>query len=154
MKDLKQQLIIEQIDKKLKPYSSISQDNMPTDGWVKTIRTAIKMTLQQLGRRIGTTKQGAKKLEEREAKGSITLNALRDAANAFGMDLVYGFKPRKGSISKMIDEAALKKATNIVMRTSTTMELEDQGVDNKRLKQAIKEKALEISSKLPKYLWD
>ncbi len=154
MKDLKQKLIIEQIDKKLKVFSSVSPISMPSAGWINTIRKAIKMTLEQLGSRIETTKQGAKKVEEREADGSITLNALKEAANAFDMDLVYGFKPRQGSIIKMIDETAIKKATEIVMRTSKSMELEDQKVSEYRLKKAIKEKAQEISSNIPRYLWD
>ncbi len=154
MKDLKQKLIIEQIDSKLKVYAKVNPDNMPSSGWINTIRTSIKMTLEQMGSRINTSKQGAKKVEEREADGSITLNALKDAANVLDMDLVYGFKPRKGTIFKMIDEAALKKATEIVMRTSKTMELEDQKVNQERLNQAIKDKAKEISSNLPKYLWD
>ena len=154
MKDLKQKLIIEQIDNKLKIFSSVNPTNMPSGGWINTIRTAIKMTLEQLGRRISTTKQGAKKVEEREVDGSITINALKEAANALDMDFVYGFKPRKGSIFKMIDEMALKRATDIVMRASKTMELEDQKVNEERLNQAIKDKAREIKSNLPKYLWD
>jgi len=154
MKDLKQKLIIEQIDNKLKVYSKVDLNNMPSSGWINTVRTSIKMTLEQLGSRINTSKQGAKKVEEREADGSITINALKEAANALDMDLVYGFKPRQGTILKMIDEVALKKATEIVMRTSKTMELEDQKVNQERLNKAIRDKAKEISSNLPKYLWD
>jgi len=154
MKDLKQKLIIDQIENKLKFYSKVSPNNMPPSGWINTIRTSIKMTLEQLGARINTTKQGAKKVEEREAEGSITIKALKEAANALDMDLVYGFRPRQGSILKMIDEAALNKATEIVLRTSKTMELEDQKVNQERLNQAVKDKAKEISSNLPKYIWD
>jgi len=154
MKDLKQKLIIEQIDNKLKVYSKVGPNNMPSSGWINTIRTSIKMTLEQMGSRLGTTKQGAKKVEEREADGSITIKALKESANALDMDFVYGFKPRQGTILKMIDEAARKKATEIVMRTSRTMELEDQKVNKERLSQAIKDKAVEISSYLPKFLWD
>jgi len=154
MKDLTQKLIIEQIDNKLKVYSKFDPNNMPSSGWINTIRSSIKMTLEQLGSRINTTKQGAKKVEEREADGSITINALKEAANAFDMDLVYGFKPRKGSIIKMINETSIKKATDIVRRTSKTMELEDQKVNEGRLNKAIKDKAKEISTNFPKYLWD
>ena len=48
MKDLKQKLIIEQIDNKLKVYSKVNRNNMPSGGWINTIRTSIKMTLEQL----------------------------------------------------------------------------------------------------------
>lgn len=154
MIDSRQKLIIEQLDEKLKVYSAIDSNSVPSVGWINAIRTSIKMTLEQFGRRISTTKQGAKKVEDREIDGSITINALREAANALDMELVYGFKARKGSLTEMIDSKATEKATEIVMRASKTMELEDQAVNDSRLKQAIKEKAMEISSSLPKYLWD
>ncbi len=154
MKDLKQKLIIEQLDKKLITFSSIDAFDMPSGGWINTIRSAIKMTLEQFGNRIGTTRAGAKLLEQREAEGSITINSLRKAANALDMDFVYGFKPRKGTLLKMIDEMSQKKAAEIVMRTSKTMELEDQKVNKERLNQAINDKAQEMKSNIPKYLWD
>ena len=135
-------------------FSSIDTCNMPSGGWINTIRSAIKMTLEQLGKRISTTKQGAKKVEQREVDGSITINSLKEVANALDMDFVYGFKPRKGTLLKMIDEMSQKKATEIVLRTSKTMELENQMVNNERLNQAIMEKTQEIKSNIPKYLWD
>jgi len=154
MKDLQKILIIEQIDKKLSGFKSFDNADFPHKGWINTIRSAINMSLEQLGKRIGTTKQGAKKVEEREVDGSITIKALKEAANALDMDFVYGFKPRKGSIHKMIEERAHKKAIEIVMRTSQSMALENQKNTDDRIKQAIKSKTEEIKFNLPKYLWD
>ena len=42
----------------------------------------------------------------------------------------------------------------IVMRTSVNMSLEEQKNSERRIRKAIKEKALEIQRGMPKYLWD
>ena len=52
MKNTKQQLIIEQVDKKLKAFESLKENKIPPKGWVKTMRTALKMSLRQLGSRM------------------------------------------------------------------------------------------------------
>ena len=43
------QLLIEQLDNKLKPFSDAKTTIVPDSGWIKTIRTTINMTLEQLG---------------------------------------------------------------------------------------------------------
>ena len=42
-------LLIEQLDSKLKPFSDTKTVIVPDSGWIKTIRTTINMTLEQLG---------------------------------------------------------------------------------------------------------
>ena len=41
-----------------------------------------------------------------------------------------------------------------MLRTSHTMQLEDQENTEQRIQTAIKEKADEIKGEMPKYLWD
>jgi hypothetical protein len=45
-------------------------------------------------------------------------------------------------------------ATQIVMRTSNTMKLEDQGNSNLRIQKAIKERTTSILHEMPKILGD
>jgi predicted DNA-binding mobile mystery protein A len=92
-------------------------------------------------------------LEKREANGSITIKSLREVASALDMNLVYGFVPKGESIEKRIENRANEVAREIVLRTSNTMKLEDQGNSNDRIEKAIKNKAEEIKNKMPKYLW-
>ena len=40
------------------------------------------------------------------------------------------------------------------MRTSVSMDLEDQKVSDLRITQAVQEKAAEIKVAIPRYLWD
>ena len=76
MKNTKQQLILEQVDKKLQSFQSLKEKIIPTKGWVNTVRTAIRMSLRQLGNRVNFSAQHIKQLEGREANGTISINSL------------------------------------------------------------------------------
>jgi len=150
----KKKLQIEQLSHKLKSYDAADKVVRPSIGWVKTIRTSIGMSLEQLGEKLGFTKQSAQNLEKREGDGSITIKALEDAARALEMKLVYGLVPIDGSLEKMIEKKARNLATEIVMRTSGNMKLEDQENSPERIRKAIEERTKEIMEEMPKKLWD
>lgn len=147
-------LYLTQLEHKLAPFELAKQSDRPAMGWVKTIRKSLGMSLEQLGKKLGVSKQSVLHLEKREASGSITISALKDAAHALDMELVYGFVPKDGSIMNLVEEKARKLATEIVMRTSHNMRLEDQAVTYQRLNKAIEERTQEIMLQLPKSLWD
>ncbi|PSL24732.1 mobile mystery protein A [Dyadobacter jiangsuensis] len=147
-------LQIQQIGSKLSAFSATKNIATPPTGWIKAVRTAIGMSMQQLGAKLSITKQSVQDIEKREQEGSITLKSLREAANAMDMDLVYGLVPKDGSLDQLIDRKARELATKIVMRTSTTMKLEDQENSKTRIKNAIEERALSIKNDMPKILWD
>lgn len=150
----KQQLLIQQTDKKLAVFKPLTSNVIPAKGWINAVRTSLKMSFRQLGRRLKISAQSAKEIEDREANGTITLNALKDAANALDLKLVYGFVAKSGSLEQMIEDRAKEIATEIVMRTNTTMTLEDQQNSKERIEQAIAQKTTEIKFDMPKYLWD
>ena len=150
----KKSLQIQQLNSKMLVVASIKKITPPPTGWIKAVRTALGMSLQQLGNKISITKQSLTDIERREKNGSITLKTLRDAANALDMELVYGFAPKDGSLDALIDRKAKELATQIVLRTSNTMKLEDQGNSNERIQKAIEERAASIKNEMPKILWD
>ncbi|MCA6423993.1 MAG: mobile mystery protein A [Flavobacterium sp.] len=154
MKNTKQQLILEQVDKKLLTFKSLKDTSIPSRGWINTLRIALKMSLRQLGAKISITPQSLKDMESREVAGTITLNTLRDVANAMDMQLIYGFVSKHESLEQMIEKRANELATEIVMRTNNTMTLEDQQNSKERIEKAIAQKTNEIKSEMPKYLWD
>jgi len=100
------------------------------------------------------TRQGVLDMERREKDGTITIKAMREVANALEMQLVYAFVPKDGSLDGLINRKAKELATQIVMRTSNTMKLEDQENTKQRLEKAIEERTLEITNEMPKTLWD
>lgn len=139
---------------KNKIFFPTQQLSNPPNGWVKAIRLALGMSLQQLANKMSITKQSVQEIEIREREGAITLKSLRQIARALDMDLVYGFVPKDGSLEKYIDKKARSLAEKIVSRTSNTMNLEDQKNTNQRIKKAIEERTVIIKQELPKALWD
>lgn len=149
-----QKLQIEQLDltfEKLKPLGGVSK---PFVGWLKTIRETLGMRLAQAGDRLGVSRQSFSDFEKREAQGTITLHKLEEAARALDCKLVYAIVPVDGTLQSLIERKARLIAKEVVMRTSITMELEDQAILEKRLLEAIEEQTMILREEMPKSLWD
>ena len=150
----KNKLQIQQLSDKIEKLVAMATVVMPSIGWIKTIRTGIGMSLEQLGKKLSVTKQAIQDIENREREGSITIKSMHEIANALDMKFVYAIVPKNGSLDEMIEKRALEIAKVIVQRTSNTMKLEDQANSKERIQKAIKERAEEIITKTPKILWD
>lgn len=150
----KKSLEIQQINSKLRSFADLQKVVMPPTGWIKAIRSAIGMSMQQLGNKLSITRQSVLEIEKREQDGSITIRTLKEVASALDMQLVYGFVPNDGSVEDLIDRKAKELAIKIVLRTSNTMKLEDQENTKQRLEKAIQERTLIIKNEMPKILWE
>ena len=99
MKNEKQTLVIEQLDKKFKLLKSVSKAMaVPSNGWINTLRKTLNMSLKQLGKKLQVTSQNINQLEQREIEGSISIQKLKDVAEALEMNFVYAFIPKDGSL--------------------------------------------------------
>jgi predicted DNA-binding mobile mystery protein A len=147
-------LQLQQLNSKMKSYALLQRIPVPPTGWIKAIRLAVGMSAEQLGKKLGITRQGVMDIERRERDGKITLKALQETAKALDMHLVYGFVPQDESLEELIDRKARQLATEIVMRTSNSMKLEDQENSKKRIEKAIQERFIAIKNEMPKSLWD
>lgn len=154
MINLNRKLMLEQIDKKMQKFALIEDSDLPPKGWIYSIRTALNMSLVQLGRRLKKTAQSVKEIEERERDKSLTLKRLIEVANALNLKFVYGFVPIDSPLENLIEKRAAEVAREIVLRTSQTMSLEDQQNSGTRLQKAITDRAEKIKQEMPKYLWD
>lgn len=150
----KQKLLIEQLDQKLKPFMKTRMILIPKRGWVNTIRTTLNMTMAQLGTKLNITRQGVKRIEESEANGTITINSLKEVANAMDLKFIYALVPKDGSIEDLIEIKAEKLAKKIVLRANQNMKLEDQGIGDNKISKTIKDLANEIKREVRKSLWD
>jgi predicted DNA-binding mobile mystery protein A len=141
-------------DKALKVLSEIQWPSPPPSGWIHTLRTALGMSMRQLSERIGHVPSSIAHFEKAEAQGSITLESLRKLADAMDMELVYGFKPKAGSLESTREKQSLKKAKEMLNRSNRTMQLEAQETDaafNEQELQRIQKMFLEEK---PSKLWD
>ncbi len=151
----KQKLMIDQLDRRFREIISISKSlAIPPDGWINTLRKTLNISLKQLGKRLSVSSQNINQFEQREKDGSISIQKLKEVAEALDMDFVYTFIPKDGSLEKLIERRANQVAKEIVLRTSHTMKLEDQENTEERLSKAIKDRTEKIKNELPKYLWD
>lgn len=60
------------------------------------------MSSKALGARLGVTAQGARKLEEAEANGTITLNTLSRLAHGLDCEVHYTFVPRTSLMEQVL----------------------------------------------------
>lgn len=150
----KRSLQLQQLNTKMKAYAELTGVVSPPTGWVRALRVALGMSMEQLGKKLGITKQSVLSVEKRERDGSITLKALSEVAAALDMKLVYGFAPKDGSLEAMIERKARERAREIVLRASHTMRLEEQENSVNRISNAIEEKTFLFKNELPKILWD
>jgi predicted DNA-binding mobile mystery protein A len=148
------QLLIKQLDAKIQKLRLSGNQIAPSNGWIKAIRTALGIPRRSIAKKLGISEPTLLGIEEREVEGTISMKTLRETAEALDLVLVYGFVPKDKSLRAYIRKKAHAAAKKIVLRTASTMELEDQAISDKRIKAAIMEKTRELESKLPKFLWD
>ena len=100
------------------------------------------------------TPQGVRKLETSEAKGTVTINKMKEMGSALEMEFVYGFVSMHGGLEEMIEHRARQLAQEIVSRTHQTMILEDQQVTQDKLGKEVQDLTVSIVTELPKHIWD
>ncbi len=150
----KKNLQLQHLDDKIKGFNILIKMAYPPVGWIKAIRTALRMSMEQLGRKLSISRQAVMDIEKREKEGTITIKSLKEIAKAMDMQFVYGFVPNDGSLNALIERKAEDLAKKIVLRTANTMKLENQANSKKRIEQSIKERTEEIKREMPKILWD
>jgi len=141
-----------QLDRIFEKLREIVDLSVPQKGWLRAIRSGLGMPLEVASKKLGMTPEGVLMLEKREAEGSITINRLREAANALECSLIYVIVP-KGNLDSMLRGEAERTADNMIGRVSTTMSLEGQDVaedENRELRRELIDKLIAN----PKLIWN
>lgn len=125
-----------QLDDQLSSLRSRQLPNRPDQGWIRTIREALGMSLRQLGERSSMTKASAAQMERREAAGTITLNSIQKLATAMEADFHYFVLPRRG-LEETVRRRAEFLARRLAKEVSDSMALEDQATSEDRLRELI-----------------
>lgn len=100
------------------------------------------MTLLELATGMKRSLSLAAQFEKSEASYRITLNSLRQVADAMGCDLVYALVPRQGTLHGLAERRATEQASPDVLAVEHTMALENQAVGG--VKEKIQEEASRI----------
>ena len=153
MKAKQKKLAREQLDKTLKQFSPLNTFVPPRKGWVRAIRDALGMTGEQLAKRLNANKQRISRIEQDEKLGNITIKTLRNVAEALDCEFVYGFIPRT-SLEQTVKNQAKSVAKKRMSRSDHLMRLEKQELSDQEKEKALEDLIIDITSTMPKSLWD
>lgn len=150
-----QWLAINQLDQHLEAWQiAHRQYATPRAGWVKTLRVAFGMSIEQFATRLGLTRGRINQLEKAEVHNAITLRTLKEAANALECELIYAIVPRNNStLENIIKTQAKNVAEEQIARVAHSMSLEAQSVDTHVLNSQKERLIKELLKNLNKKLW-
>ena len=144
---------IEQLDGILARLQPLTEIPFPRDGWLKTIRTTLRMSGRQLARRLGISPPSLHSLEANEVSGGLTLANLRRVAEALNCRLVYALVPNT-SLAEDATARARDLAEKRVRYIAHSMALEDQAPDQATLQKQIDSETNATLIRFPRNLWD
>jgi len=147
-------LAVDQLDQRLAPLQQAADEirrQTPRAGWVKTIRTALGMSVRGFAKRLGKAPASVQEVEGNERTGAVTLESLRRAAKALDADLVYAIVPRK-PLRTTISARARAVAEERLKPIAQSMALEAQSLSAEQFERQVKELASDLEKK-PRDLW-
>jgi predicted DNA-binding mobile mystery protein A len=89
------------LDRKLLAFRVARETAGETAGWLRAIRQAVGVRVEEAAERQGVCRWEVFRLEKAEQTGRIRLESLRRAAEAMDCELVYALVPRKGTLETM-----------------------------------------------------
>jgi predicted DNA-binding mobile mystery protein A len=113
-------------DKELAPIKALNITTPPA-GWIRVIRTALRMSQAELATLLSINQKSLHTLEASEAKKTIRLDSLEKVADALDCDLVYALVPRD-SLENHYRDRAHSIASAQLAGIANTMALENQPV--------------------------
>jgi predicted DNA-binding mobile mystery protein A len=142
----------EQLDSTFAQLSNLKGLQPPVKGWLRSIREALGMSGKQLGARVGVSQPRIVQIEKDEVSGAVTMNTMRQAAEAMDCVFVYAVVPRS-SLKETIRNQAYKVAETRLSRTSHAMFLEDQQVTYDERRKMLEAKIDELAREMPNDFW-
>lgn len=148
VKDLMKRQVIRELQK----LTDLKLVIKPSSGWIRTIREALGMTAEQLGKRLHAIQQRVSAIEKAEPIGALRIKTLEEVALALNCDLVYFLVPKQ-PIEKMLERQAYKIARKRIEQSSHSMDLEEQSISEEEKRRQIDKLAKELLVKKSKELW-
>ena len=141
------------LERRLAPLRDRTDFTRPQRGWIRALREALGMTTRQLAKRMNKVQSAVVDMEKSEARDSISLATLRQAAEAMECTLVYALVP-KLPIDTILRNRAAATALQQRARASHTMALEDQSLDSADQQAELDRLIDELLRGSPARLWD
>src|SRR5580704_4046826 len=139
-----------QLDERFRELGPANRYTPPVRGWIKALREALGMSMEQLAERLKIKQPSLVTLEQSEAKGTIELATLRRVAEALDCTLVYALVPNK-PLETMVRDRARAFTRKRRAHVEHSMLLEDQKVRGKDADARLDEILRETN---PRLFWD
>lgn len=146
-------LMLKQVSEQISQFNALRELRMPNSGWLRTIRSALGMSMSQLGDRLNLSQPRIHAIEKAEVNGTITLNTMKKVADALNCELAYALLPRKG-LEVLREQQARSIAEKLMDRVSHTMALEKQEVSNVQTESQLQELISQLLNEHPNKLWE
>jgi predicted DNA-binding mobile mystery protein A len=105
---------------------------VPRGGWIRAIRQALGMSLDDMAERLGVTRSSAARLESSEQRETLQLDTLRRAAEALDCELAYVLIPKR-PLQEMVELQRAAMAQRLNAKVHTHMALEGQDTPDSSL---------------------
>ena len=141
------------LDKVFDKLRSVIYVKRPTNGWIKTIRESLGMSVSQLAKRVGVGSSRIYKIENDEIDNKLTLNTLENIARALNCELFYVLVPEK-PLQTILEEQAKKKVAKESKSVIHSMFLEGQNLDTEDQKEFIKIQSEDLLHNKMNKIWE
>jgi|SRR6516162_9150498 len=130
MKSSFRELRLCQLDQSLSAFGDARQEVRPRHGWLRAVREALGLSLEDLGKTLGINRSHVRWFETAEERERITLAKLRRVAEAMDCEVVYAVVPKTGTVAELAERRARAQATEDVLDAEHNMALENQAPGN------------------------
>jgi len=93
-----------ELDEALLPFRLARRRRGFKEGWLRSIRQAVGVPVDEVARRLGVCRWEVYRLEESEKNSRIMLATLSRAAKGLGCELVYALIPKEGALEDLAAE--------------------------------------------------
>jgi len=133
-------------------HEKISNLAVPPEGWLRTNRKALQIPAKLIMEKSGLKTSELYRIEKAELDGTLTINKLKETANAMGCSFYYAVLPR-GEISSLIENKARLHAIKTLRNASVHMQLEDQATTDEQVEIQIKQVTEQLIKEMPDWFW-
>ncbi len=125
---------------------------IPPEGWLRTNRKALQMHAKLIMEKAGIKSSELYRIEKAELEGTLTINKLKETANAMGCDFYYAVVPR-GKIDSLIESKARRHAVKLLNSASVQMQLEDQATSRAQIELQVDKVSEQLIKEMPDWFW-
>jgi transcriptional regulator with XRE-family HTH domain len=104
MQGLERDKLRRELDEALLPMRMMRKRKGSGTAWLKNIRQAVGLPVDEVARRMGVCRWEVHRLEESEKNSRIMLATLSRAAEGLGCELVYALRPKQGTLEDLAAE--------------------------------------------------